>query len=103
MPTRQVIDFVPGRTEIAGKPDQSSPERTMLPLLAALIRTVATSSITSALVGWAGKLVTRAVARQLQVPEALVHLAGLYLYAQIDTFERQLLHSVLGKNFSKSR
>jgi hypothetical protein len=68
----------------------------MLHLIAALIRAVVTSSIVSAIVTWLGKLLTRAVARQLQLPDALVHAAGLYLYARIDTFERQLLHSLLG-------
>ena len=68
----------------------------MLHLAATLIRAVVTSSIVSAIVTWLGKLLTRAVARQLQLPDALVHAAGLYLYARIDTFERQLLHSLLG-------
>lgn len=68
----------------------------MLHLVAVLIRAVVTSSIVTALVAWLGKLLTRAVARQLQVPETLVHAAGLYLYARIDTFERQLLHGLLG-------
>jgi len=68
----------------------------MLHLIAALIRAIVTSSIVTALVAWLGKLLTRAVARQLQVSEALVHTAGLYLHAQIDTFERRLLHRLLG-------
>jgi hypothetical protein len=68
----------------------------MLHLIAALTRAVVTSSIVTALVAWLGRLLTRAVARQLQVPEALVHAAGLYLYARIDVFERQLLHGLLG-------
>lgn len=70
----------------------------MLHLITPLIRTIAASSMTTALIAWLSKLVARAVARQLQVPEALVHSAGLYVYAQIDTFERQLLHSLLGKS-----
>lgn len=68
----------------------------MLHLVAAAIRAVVTSSIVTALVAWLGKLLTRAVAQQLQIPEALVHGAGLYLHAQIDTFERQLLYGLLG-------
>jgi hypothetical protein len=68
----------------------------MLHLVAMLIRAVVTSRVVTALVAWLGKLLTRAVARQLQVPETLVHTAGLYLYARIDTFERQLLHGLLG-------
>lgn len=68
----------------------------MLHLVAVLIRAVVTSSFVTALVAWLGKLLTRAVARQLQVPETLVHAAGLYLYARIDTFERHLLHGLLG-------
>ena len=67
----------------------------MLPLLAALIRTIAASSITTICAAWAGKLLARILARQLQVPEALVHDAGRYVYAQIDSFERQLLHGLL--------
>lgn len=68
----------------------------MLHLIAALIRAVVASSTVTALVAWLGKLLTRAVARQLQVPDALVHAAGLYLRARIDTLERQLLHGLLG-------
>jgi len=70
----------------------------MLHLLAALIRTIVRSSITTVFVAWAGKLAARALARQLQVPEAPVHDAGLYVYAQIDLFERQLLHGLRGKS-----
>ena len=70
----------------------------MLHLITPLIRTIATSSMTTALIAWLGKVLARAVARQLQVPEALVHSAGLYVYAQIDLFERQLLHGLLGKS-----
>jgi hypothetical protein len=70
----------------------------MLHLVAMLIRAVVTSRVVTALVAWLGKLLTRALARQLQIPEALVHSAGLYVYAQIDTFERQLLHGLLGRS-----
>lgn len=70
----------------------------MLPLATTLIRTLASSSITTACIAWFGKLLARVVARQLQVPEALVHDAGRYGYAQIDLFERQLLHGLLGKS-----
>jgi hypothetical protein len=70
----------------------------MLHLVAPLIRTIVRSSIAIAVVAWLSKLLTRALARQLQVPEALVHSAGLYVYAQIDMFERQLLHGLLGKS-----
>ena len=68
----------------------------MLHFPAALIRTIVTSSVTTAFAAWAGKLLARLVARQLQMPEALVHAAGHYVYARIDAFERQLLHSLLG-------
>lgn len=68
----------------------------MLHIVAMLIRAVVTSRVVTALVAWLGKLLTRAVARQLQIPEALVHATGLYLCARIDSFERQLLHGLLG-------
>jgi hypothetical protein len=67
----------------------------MLPLLLALIRTFASSPITTACVAWLGRLVTRLLARQLQMPEALVHNTGLYVYASIDSIERRLLRTVL--------
>ena len=70
----------------------------MLHLLTALIRTIVTSSLATAGVAWLGKLLARALARQLQVPEALVHDAGCYVYAQIDSFERQLLRGLLGSS-----
>jgi hypothetical protein len=67
----------------------------MLPLLIATARTVAASPIAAACLSWSGKLIARLVARQLQVPEALVHDAGRYIYAQIDSFERRLKHDLL--------
>jgi hypothetical protein len=70
----------------------------MLPLVIALTRTVASSSITTTCTAWLGKFFARAIARQLQVPEALVHDTGRYVYARIDLFERQLLSGLLGKS-----
>jgi hypothetical protein len=69
----------------------------MLHLLIALIRTVIASPLAAACAAWFGHLLTRLVARQLKVPEALVHDAGRYLYACVDTFERRLLRSMTGK------
>jgi hypothetical protein len=69
----------------------------MLPLAITLIRTVATSAPATALIGWIGKFAARIVARQLQVPEALVRDAGSYVYARIDLFERALLSGLLDK------
>jgi len=66
----------------------------MLHLVAALIRTIVTSTIVTAFAAWAGRLLARIVARQLHVPEALVHDAGRYVYARIDHFERRLLRSL---------
>jgi hypothetical protein len=67
----------------------------MLPLLIATVRRVATSPVPTACLAWSGKLITRMVARQLQVPETLVHDAGRYIYARIDSFERRLVHDLL--------
>ncbi len=69
----------------------------MLPLLTIAIR-VASSPVTTTCLSWLGKLIARIVARQLQVPEALVHDAGRYVHAQIDTFERQLWRGLLGRS-----
>ena len=68
----------------------------MLPLLTSLIHIIISAPLTTAVVSWLGRLIARAVARQLQVPEALVHEAGRYVYARIDCFERQLLHGLIG-------
>ena len=62
--------------------------------LAALIRTVIASRVVATFAAWIGRLLARLVARQLQVPEALVHDLGRYLYAQVDSFERRLLQSL---------
>jgi len=70
----------------------------MLPLVIPVIRTVASSSLTTACAGWIGKLFARVIARQLQLPETLVRDAGCYVCARIDLFERALLHGLLGKN-----
>ena len=66
-------------------------------LLVALIRRLAASPLTALCVACLARLITRILARQLQMPEALVHDAGRYLYARVDTFERQLLYRLLGK------
>jgi len=68
----------------------------MLPLIVPVVRTIASSSLTTACAGWIGKLFARVIARQLQVPETLVRDAGFYVYARIDLFERALLHGLLG-------
>ena len=70
----------------------------MLPLVIALLRTIATSSLATVFTRWLGNLFARAVARQLQVPEALVRDAGCYVYARVDLFERALLSGLLGKD-----
>ena len=66
-------------------------------LIVALIRTLITSPVTAICVAWLGRLLTRTLARQLQMPEAVVRDAGLYLYACVDGFERQLLQVLLSK------
>jgi len=48
----------------------------MLPLIVPVVRTIASSSLTTACAGWIGKLFARVIARQLQVPEALVRDAA---------------------------
>ena len=63
----------------------------------AMLRAVVTSPLIAHGTAWLGRLATRVLARQLQVPEAVVYSAGFYLYACIDTFERQLLQLLLGK------
>ena len=67
----------------------------MLPLLA--LRTLVASPMTTACLAWSAKLIARILARQLHVPEALVHDAGRYVYAQIDSLERALLTGLLGR------
>jgi hypothetical protein len=74
------------------------PEPTMLPLLIAAVRILVSSPITATCLAWSTKLIAKILARQLQVPEALVHDAGRYVYAQIDTLERQLLAGLLGRS-----
>lgn len=69
----------------------------MLPLAIALIRTIHNAALATALIAWTGKFAARIVARQLQVPEALVRDAGSYVYARIDLFERALLSGLLGR------
>ena len=69
----------------------------MLPLVIPLIRAVATCPLTTAGTTWLGRFSVRVVARQLQVPEALVHDAGFYIYTRIDLFERALLSGLFGK------
>jgi hypothetical protein len=70
----------------------------MLPLVITLTRTAVSSSIATACTAWLGKFFARVVARQLQVPEALVRDASFYVYARIDLFERQLLSGLLGRS-----
>jgi len=70
----------------------------MLPLLTLALRAVATSSVPTACLAWSARLIAKIVARQLQGPEALVHDAGRYVYAQIDIVERQLLHGLRGRS-----
>jgi hypothetical protein len=65
----------------------------MLSLVIALIRTVAAT----AFIGWIGRFAARLVARQLQMPEALVRDAGCYIYARVDLFERALFSGLFGK------
>ena len=67
----------------------------MLPLLALAVRKLVSSPVTTNCLAWSGRLIAKILARQLQVPEALVHDTGRYVYAQIDSFERALLHSLL--------
>jgi hypothetical protein len=99
MPTSHVIDFVPGRRDIGAKrklTTRSKPK--MLPLLTLAVCIVVSSQVTTACLGWSARLIAKILARQLQMPEALVHDAGRYVYAQLDAFERQLLHGLLGRN-----
>jgi hypothetical protein len=70
----------------------------MLPLVITLIRTVAASALATAVIAWSGRFVARLVARQLQVPETLVHDTGRYVYAQVYLFERALLSGLFGKS-----
>jgi hypothetical protein len=63
----------------------------------ALIRALPASPLAAYCIAWLGRLVTRALARQLHVPEAVVYSAGLYIHACVDTFERQLIQLLLGK------
>jgi hypothetical protein len=65
-------------------------------LLFALIRGAITSPLATRSIAWIGRLITRALARQLQMPEPLVRDGCLYLYSRVDLFERRLLHSLLG-------
>jgi len=65
-------------------------------LLFALIRAAITSPLATRSIAWLGRLITRALARQLQMPEPLVRDGCLYLYSRVDLFERRLLHSLLG-------
>jgi hypothetical protein len=46
-------------------------------------------------VAWLARLLTRIIARQLQLPEALVHATGLYIYSRVDAFERSMLKSLI--------
>ena len=62
----------------------------MLHLLA-LVRAAASSPRYATLIDWIGRLVTRALARQLQMPEILVRETGLYLYRRVDSIERRVL------------
>ncbi len=70
----------------------------MLVLLALAVRTLVASPITTAGLAWSARLAANILARQLQVPEALVHDAGCYVYAQIDSLERALLKGLLGRS-----
>jgi hypothetical protein len=70
----------------------------MLPLLTLAVRTVVSSPVTTVCLAWSARLIAKILARQLQMPEALVHDAGRYVYAQVDTFERQLLHGLLRRS-----
>ncbi len=97
MLTRHVIDFVPGRGDIGGKRKPANRTKpTMLPLLFAAARSVTTSPAATACLAWLAKVIAKILARQLQMPEALVHDVGRYVYAQIDTLERQLKQGLLG-------
>jgi len=69
----------------------------MLPLLALVVPNLVASPVTTACLTWSARMIAKILARQLQVPEALVHDAGRYVYAQIDSFERTLLDGLLGK------
>ena len=69
----------------------------MLPLVALAVRNLVASPVTTACLAWSGKMIAKILARQLQLPEAVVHDAGRYVYAQIDSFERALLSGLLGK------
>ena len=69
----------------------------MLHLLLALIRALIASPLTALCAAWLGCLLTRVLARQLHMPEAFVRDAGLYLYACLDSFERRLLRTMLGR------
>lgn len=62
--------------------------------LVALIRALICSQRFAALTAWLGRLAGRVLARQLQMPEALVHETGLYLYRRVDAFERRLLRQL---------
>jgi hypothetical protein len=65
-------------------------------LLFALIRAAIASPLATSCATWIGRLITRALARQLQMPEPLIRDGCLYLYSRVDLFERRLLHSLLG-------
>jgi len=66
-------------------------------LLFVVLRAALTSRLATRCVAWFGRLITRALARQLQLPEALVHDGCLYLYSRVDLFERRLLDGLLGR------
>jgi hypothetical protein len=98
MATSDVIDFVPRLRDI-GRNDSDHPgANPMSPLPIAAVRILVSSPVTTACLAWSAKLIAKILARQLQVPEALVHDAGRYAFAQIDTFERQLLAGLLGRS-----
>jgi len=69
----------------------------MARLIIASIRALPAAPLAAYCAAWLGRLVTRVLARQLQMPEAAVQDAGLYLCAYLETFERQLLQVVLSK------
>jgi hypothetical protein len=66
-------------------------------LLFVVLRAALTSRLATTCAAWFGRLITRALARQLQLPEALVHDGCLYLYSCVDLFERRLMRGLLGR------
>ncbi|SDJ79079.1 MULTISPECIES: hypothetical protein [Bradyrhizobium] len=57
-------------------------------LMLSLIRSVA------AVIPWALKLGTWALARSLSMPEPVVHDTGLFVFAQVQTFENKVGQSL---------